>query len=117
MITPGETILVAAEAESTLDLVTAGDMVRIWLFGSKNRVTYMEPVAPPWPWLSLARWVLSKASWPTPLLSSVFKPRVVRSVVSVAVSLTLSWVDLVESGVSSSLASVERVVSHNALTS
>jgi hypothetical protein len=29
MITPGTTILVAAEAESALDLVTAGDIVRI----------------------------------------------------------------------------------------
>jgi hypothetical protein len=29
MITPGGTILVAAKAESTLDLITAGDMVRI----------------------------------------------------------------------------------------
>lgn len=77
----------------------------IWL---QEQVTYTELVAPPWPWLSLARWILSKASWPAPLLSSVCKPRLARSVVSVKVSLTLSWVDLVESGVISSSASVGR---------
>ena len=66
----------------------------------------MELLAPPWAWLSWARWVLSKASWAPPLLSSDWKPRATRSPVSVTASLALSWVDLVESGMISSLASV-----------
>lgn len=76
--------------------------VWILLWGS-----YMEPLAPPWAVLSWERWVLSKASWVVLLLLSVWPPRAMRSVVSVTVSLTLSWVDLEESGVISSLASVK----------
>lgn len=66
----------------------------------------MEPVAPPWAVLSWLRWVLSKASWVPDLLSSGCTPRATRSVVSVTDSLTFCCVDLEESGVISSLASV-----------
>ena len=55
---------------------------------------------------SEALWVRSKASWPVDLDSSGCVPRERRSVVSVNVSFTFSWVDFVESGVISSLASV-----------
>lgn len=42
-----EAILFAAEAESILDLITTGIMVRPWLFNSKiGMMTYMERVAP-----------------------------------------------------------------------
>lgn len=65
----------------------------------------MEPEAPPWAVLSWLRWLLSKASWVPDLLSSGWTPRATRSLVSVKDSLTFCWVDLLESGVISSLAS------------
>lgn len=68
--------------------------------------TYIVSGVPPFLALSEDLWTRSKVSWPADLDSSGCPPRERRSVVSVTVSFAFSWVDFVESGMISSLASV-----------